>query len=57
MDIGNQQRVIIVEAEPVKDAPLAEPAQLIETAANAEPVAESVAAWPLPLNLDGVPAG
>ena len=50
MDIGNQQRVIIVEPEPV-EAPLPEPVP-----ANAESVgADLLDEWPLPLVIDPDP--
>ncbi len=54
MDIGNQQRVIIVEV----DAPSSdrvheeEPAQSIEAEVNLPADLEAAAAWPLPLHLD-----
>ena len=57
MDIGNQQRVIIVEAEPEEHrVPEVEPAQLIDTATEARSEVGLQAAWPLPLDLDRVPA-
>ncbi len=49
MDIGNQQRVIIVEEESV-ETPAPEPA-----VADKEP-AEVVGEWPLPLALEPEPA-
>ncbi len=48
MDIGNQQRVIIVELDEVATA---EPA--VAVAAKSEPADLAMAAeWPLPLDLD-----
>ena len=55
MDIGNQQRVIIVESEPVKETPTIEPARLIEAGSKKKVEAEPVGAWPLPFDLDRVP--
>lgn len=57
MDIGNQQRVIIVESEPVKEAATVEPARLIETGSKKDAESAPVGAWPLPLDLDVVPIG
>lgn len=57
MDIGNQQRVIIVESEPVKETATIEPARLIEAGSAEKVEAEPIGAWPLPLDLDQVPAG
>ena len=51
MDIGKQQRVIIVEAEPV-EAPVPEPAPARAERATADLVDE----WPLSLILDPDPA-
>ncbi len=48
MDIGNQQRVIIVELDPVS----AEQPTPVETTSVEEPAFEMAAAWPLPLDLD-----
>lgn len=56
MDIGNQQRVIIVESEPVQEPPKIEPARLIEARSEEKAEVEPVGAWPLPLDLDRVPA-
>jgi hypothetical protein len=49
--------VIIVESEPVKEAPTVEPARLIETASKTKGEAEPIGAWPLPFDLDQVPVG
>lgn len=51
MDIGNQQRVIIVE--PDREIADQFPAPPTEQATFAEP--ESAAMWPLPLDLDPEP--
>ncbi|MCP3998234.1 MAG: hypothetical protein GY722_24700 [bacterium] len=48
MDIGNQQRVIIVELDPVSAG---QPTP-VETTAVEERAFEMAAAWPLPLDLD-----
>jgi len=56
VDIGNQQRVIIVESEPVQEPPKIEPARLIEARSEEKAEVEPVGAWPLPLDLDRVPA-
>ncbi len=56
MDIGNQQRVIIVETEPSEQRdPEAEPAQIIDAPAVGSTEVQAAASWPLPLDLDGVP--
>ena len=57
MDIGNQQRVIIVESEPMQEAPAVEPTRLIEAESKEKADVEPVGAWPLPLDLDRVPTG
>ena len=49
MDIGNQQRVIIVEVDPVAAERPTTPA---EAASVEERELEMAAAWPLPLDLD-----
>ncbi len=55
MDIGNQQRVIIVELDtPTIDEPAnEEPAEL--SATNHEGELDEAVAWPLPLDLDPEP--
>lgn len=53
MDIGKQQRVIIVE---VDDSMKAEPAQ-VKRKTNDASAPDRAAAWPLPLDLDPEPVG
>ena len=48
MDIGNQQRVIIVEVDPVT---VEQPKTPVE-ATSQEQELEMAAAWPLPLDFD-----
>ena len=48
MDIGNQQRVIIVE-------PVEVPEKAPEPVAAPQPAAEPVGEWPLPLELEPEP--
>ena len=57
MDIGNQQRVIIVESEPAEEGTTVEPARLIEAKSAEQVGADAAGAWPLPLDLDRVPVG
>jgi hypothetical protein len=57
VDIGNQQRVIIVESEPVQETPTIEPARLVEAESGEKVGVEPAGAWPLPLDLDRAPIG
>ena len=57
MDIGNQQRVIIVESEPAEEGTTVEPARLIEARTEEKVGTEAAGAWPLPFDLDQVPVG
>lgn len=52
MDIGNQQRVIIVEVDPVTAE---QPKAPVEAGSLEENELERAAAWPLPLDLDPEP--
>ena len=54
MDIGNQQRVIIVEVDPVTHE---QPKTPVEAGALEERELEMAAAWPLPLDFDPEPVG
>ncbi len=54
MDIGNQQRVIIVELD---ETSAEEPVAPVEAASGSEQDLELAAAWPLPLDLDPEPVG
>ena len=47
MDIGNQQRVIIVESEPAEEGATVEPARLIEAKSAEKVGAHAAGAWPL----------
>ena len=49
MDIGNQQRVIIVELDQVE-----EPGKLTEVEAAVKTDLETAVTWPLPLDLETV---
>lgn len=53
MDIGKQQRVIIVEED---DSMTVEPAQ-VEKEPDVASTPEGAAAWPLPLDVDPEPVG
>lgn len=52
MDIGNQQRVIIVELDEVTEN---EPVEPLEAKANVAAELGAATAWPLPLDLDPEP--
>ncbi len=52
MDIGNQQRVIIVEVEEVRPR---QPEPVADPVAALDDLEASAAAWPLPLDFDPEP--
>lgn len=52
MDIGNQQRVIIVEVDPVSAE---QPKTPVGASSMEENELEMAASWPLPLDLDPEP--